>query len=133
MDFIPAESHGMIGQVERGIGVLKERMIKHLRSSGGDPREAAWAMVTAHDGLARVGGYSPQQWVFGRNFTDADRLHDGHGPHSDERMRRTLEIRMQAETSYRKATVEDKILRARNSQSRPVVKYYPGDVAGTQG
>ncbi|CAJ1424602.1 unnamed protein product, partial [Effrenium voratum] len=41
----------------------------------------------------------------------------------------TLEIRMQAETSYRKATVEDKISRARNSQSRPVVKYYPGDLA----
>ena len=35
---------------------------------------------------------------------------------------------MQAETSYRKATVEDKISRARNSQSRPVVKYYPGDL-----
>ena len=64
MDLIPAESHGMIGQVERGIGVLKERMIKHLRSSEGDPREAAWAMVTAHNGLVWVGGYSPQQWVF---------------------------------------------------------------------
>ncbi|CAJ1455756.1 unnamed protein product [Effrenium voratum] len=140
MDFIPAESHGMIGQVERGIGVLKDRMIRHLRSSEGDPREAAWAMVTAHNGLARVGKYSPQQCVFGRNFTDADRLHDGQGlpfwssVSSDERMRKTLEIRTQAETSYRKATVEDKISRARNSQSRPVVKYYtPGTWSSTGG
>ena len=131
MEWRWTSSHGMIGQVERGIGVLKDRMIRHLRSSEGDPREAAWAMVTAHTGLVRVGGYSPQQWVFGRNFTDADRLHDGQdlpfwsSVSSDEWMRKSLEIRMQAETSCRKATVEDKISRARNSQSRPVVKYYP--------
>ena len=126
--------------MERGIGVLKDRMIRHLRSSEGDPREAAWAMVTAHNGLARVGKYSPQQCVFGRNFTDADRLHDGQdlpfwsSVSSDERMRKTLEIRTQAETSYRKATVEDKISRARNSQSRPVVKYHtPGTWSSTGG
>ena len=45
-DFIPAESHGMIGQVERGIGVLKDRMIRHLRPSEGDPTEARWTGPT---------------------------------------------------------------------------------------
>jgi hypothetical protein len=27
--------------------------------------------------MVRRGGYSPIQWVFGRDFAEADRLHDG--------------------------------------------------------
>ena len=68
---VPAESHGQIGQVERLIGTLKRKMLAHLRSSDGSPEVAAWAMIGAHNTMSNVGGYSPCQWVFGRNFSDS--------------------------------------------------------------
>lgn len=61
----------LIGQVERLIGTLKRKMLAHLRSSDGSPEVAAWAMIGAHNTMSNVGGYSPCQWVFGRNFSDS--------------------------------------------------------------
>ena len=76
-EFVPAEAHGQIGKVESAIGKLKSKPQAHLRGEEDDPVAAAWSMVAAHNSMARRGGYSPIQWVFGKDFTDADRLHDG--------------------------------------------------------
>lgn len=37
-------------------------------------------MTTAHNHLARVGGFAPAQWAFGRQVDDLDNLAPGH-PH----------------------------------------------------
>ena len=73
---IPAESHGHIGRVERLIGTLKNKLLSHLRSSDASPEAAVWSMIGAHNHMANIAGYIAAQWVFGRNFSDADRLHD---------------------------------------------------------
>ena len=66
IEAIPAEAHGQIGQVERLIGTLKEKVLRFLRSSDEDPAVALASMVAAHNMMNNVGGYSPMQWVFVR-------------------------------------------------------------------
>ena len=75
MDAIPAEAHGQTGKAERLIGDIKQKILKYLRSSNESPPQAAWAMMAAHNSMAVVGGFSPMQWVFGRSFSESDRLH----------------------------------------------------------
>ena len=77
VEAIPAECHGQIGQAERMIGTLKQKLMTHLRSSDASPEVAVWAMMGAHNTMANVAGYTPAQWVFGRNFSQSERLHDG--------------------------------------------------------
>ena len=64
---VPAEHHQATGAVERTTGELRHRIEKFLRLEEGPPKRAAFHMVAAHNHVARVGGYSPSQWVFGRS------------------------------------------------------------------
>ena len=63
IEAIPAEHHGSIGQVERLIGTLKQKLMAHLRSTEAPPEIATWAMIAAHNTMSNVGGYTPMQWV----------------------------------------------------------------------
>ena len=134
LEAIPAEEHGSIGQVERLIGSLKSKLQRFLRSSDMDPQVACWAMVAAHNSMARVGGFSPCQWVFGRDFTDADRLHDGGDlPYwssvaVDERFHRKNQIRFEAQQAYLKMNQEHKMNQAMNTRMPLPQRYLPGDL-----
>ena len=131
---IPAEAHTQISQVERLIGDLKSKLMAHLRSSGDPPEVATWAMVAAHNSMTNVGGYSPMQWVFGRNMTEGDRLHDGpdlpfwSGLNSDEKMQRQLQARLDAEQRHREMTYQNKINQAFNTKMQHPVRFQPGDL-----
>ena len=129
---VPAESHGQIGQVERLIGTLKKKMMAHLRSSNMSPEVAAWAMIGAHNTMSNIGGYSPAQWVFGRNFSDSLRLHDGpdlpywSGMSTSEKMKKQLESRLEAETHHREYILREKTNAAFNTKMAKPVRFDPG-------
>ena len=129
---VPAESHGQIGQVERLIGTLKWKMLAHLRSADGSPEVAAWAMIGAHNTMSNVGGYSPCQWVFGRNFSDSMRLFDGHDlPYwsdmaSSAKMQHQLLCRQEAEKHHREFVLREKTNLAYNTKMAKMVRFDPG-------
>eukprot|EP00435_Cladocopium_sp_Y103_P024092 s1073_g5.t2 len=129
---VPAESHGQIGQVERLIGTLKRKMLAHLRSSDGAPEVAAWAMIGAHNTMSNIGGYSPSQWVFGRNPTDSLRLFDGHdlpywsGMASSAKMQHQLACRQEAERNHRDFILKEKVNLAHRTQMPKVMRFDPG-------
>ena len=131
---VPAEAHGQIGQVERLIGTLKRKLMSHLRSSENPPEVAAWAMIGAHNTMTNVGGYSPSQWVFGRNFSDSMRLHDGQdlsywsGMASSKKMQKQLARRQEAEQKHRDFILKEKINTAYNTKMATPVRYEPGDL-----
>jgi len=131
---IPAESHGQIGRVERLIGTLKKKLLSHLRSSDATPEVAVWSMIGAHNHMTNVAGYSPAQWVFGRNFNDAERLHDSpdlpywSGMASNARMQHKLLCKLEAERNHREIEVREKMNAALNTQMARPVRYEPGDV-----
>ena len=78
IDFVPApaEHHETIAQAERAIGVLRSKTEAFLRGSPIDPKQAAIAMIAAHNSLARVHGFSPLQWALGRDWSPGGRLVD---------------------------------------------------------
>ena len=129
---VPAEAHGQIGQVERLVGTLKKKVLSHLRSSAEPPEVAIWAMMMAHNRMTDVGGYSPAQWVFGRNMTDSLRLHDGpdlpywSGMANSERMQRQLTCRLEAETHHREHVMQEKLNQAFNTKMTKPVRFDPG-------
>ena len=131
---VPAECHGHMGNVERLIGTLKRKLAAYLRSSSAPPEMAVLAMIAAHNTMVNQGGYSPMQWVFGRNPTASDRLHDGPdlpywaGMTSEEKMRQQLQVRLDAEQRHRELMLNDKINQARNSRMSNHTSFHPGDL-----
>ena len=73
----PAQHHESIAEVERSIGILRGKMENFLRASPTTPKQAALAMVAAHNSLAKVHGFSPLQWALGRDWSPGLRLQDG--------------------------------------------------------
>ena len=134
LEGIPAEAHGQIGKVERLIGTLKRKLLAHLRSSDAPPEMATLAMMAAHNTMTNLGGFSPMQWVFGRNPTESDRLHDGPdlpywaGMSSEEKMRQRLQLRLDAEQQHREFVLNEKINQANNTRMPNHVNYHPGDL-----
>lgn len=132
---VPAEAHEHIGKVERLIGSLKEKLLRHLRSSEQPPQIAAWAMMSAHNGLMKVGGYSPMQWVFGKGFTDSYRFHDDgldvpfwSSMDHEEKMKKLMENRLEAEHQHRLYVWNEKVKIANNTKMPEGEKFYPGDL-----
>ena len=58
-------------------------------------------MTTAHNHLARVGGFAPAEWAFGRQVDDLDNLaiHTSEAT-SDHAMSENLQLRLRAEKRY---------------------------------
>ena len=131
---VPAESHGAIGQVERLIGTIKRKLLAYLRSSDDPPEVAVWALMSAHNTMSNIHGYSPAQWVFGRNFSDSFRLFNGEdlpywsGMSSSTRMQKQLTARLNAEQHHREFTLREKVNLAHNTQMSKPSKFYPGDL-----
>eukprot|EP00435_Cladocopium_sp_Y103_P011911 s1821_g3.t1 len=134
MEFVPAEAHGQIGKVESLIGNLKQKLQTHLRGEESDPISATWAMVAAHNSVSRRGGFSPIQWVFGRDFTETQRLHDGPDlPHlsslsADEKFQRTAALRERAKNKYKELQDLEKLSKAHNMKTTAARAFHPGDL-----
>ena len=129
LDFVPAEHHESTGDVERAIGELRKKMMAHLRNGEVTPRQAAWSMCSAHNHVARVGGFSPAQWAFGRGVPDPDNLaalssqaDPAHEMHSN------LNLRLRAEQRYRELQAKAKVSRALNSKVQRSTQFLPGDL-----
>ena len=124
----PAEHHSSTGAVEKAIGELRHKMETFLRHEPGDPKRAAFAMVSAHNHVTRVGGYAPSQWAFGRaDLPDknvAISCTEGIAGHA---MAENLRLRQEAEHLHNKLTAASRISRAQNTRSRPVKQFIPGD------
>lgn len=89
-------------------------------------------MTTAHNHLARVGGFAPAQWAFGRQVDDLDNLaiHTSEAT-SDHAMSENLQLRLRAEKRYLELQARAsraKISRALNSKGKPSVRFLPGDL-----
>ena len=107
-----------------------------MRDVDVDPFSAVVHMIHAHNSLDRVGGYAPCQWAYGRLPTFDGRLFDGGNQlpvHSGEGtrntdMHRNLQLRVQAEETYRKTAALARINRAANSKPKPQQLFVPGDL-----
>ena len=127
--FVPAEHHESTGDVERSIGELKKKMTAFLRSDNVSPERAAWAMCAAHNHVARVGGFSPAQWAFGRNVPELENMSAlssmADPAHS---MSQNLQMRLKAESLYKEMQAKAKISRALNSKVQRSSQFLPGDL-----
>ncbi|CAK9101989.1 unnamed protein product [Durusdinium trenchii] len=121
LSFVPAEHHEATGDVERAIGELKKKMLAYLRQdNSAEPRLAAYEMCAAHNRFARVSGFSPIQWAFGRDLSDDTGLAtlSAAGDPTSE-MNKNLQLRLDAEAQYRKMQGQD-TQRARDIYITPV-------------
>ena len=73
----PGEDHGAIGDIESLIGKVKTDARAFLRSEDCDVMSGLLHVITAHNALDRVGGFSPSQWAYGRMETREGRLFEG--------------------------------------------------------
>ena len=131
IDFVPApaEHHESIGQAERSIGVLRHKTETFLRGSPTDPKQAAIAMIAAHNSLARVHGFSPVQWALGRDWSPGGRLVDSAQDEITlENPSSSWQLRKDAEKAFLEHRAREQATRASNSRTREYVKYLPEDL-----
>lgn len=127
--FVPAEHHESTGDVERSIGELKKKMTAFLRSEDATPERAAWSMCAAHNHVARVGGYSPAQWAFGRNIPELENMAAVSSMADPAHaMSSNLRMRQKAESLYKELQAKAKISRALNSKVQKSSQFLPGDL-----
>ena len=126
---VPAEHHQSTGDVERMVGELRHKIEVFLRNEEVAPRRAVYAMTSAHNHMARVGGFAPSQWAFGRQVDNLDNiaLHTSEGT-ADHAMAENLALRLRAEKRYLELNAKAKISRAINSRAKPSTRYLPGDL-----
>ena len=132
-----AEAHQQIGDVEGLIGKIKQSMRLVLQEQPNcDPMSAAHQVLAAHNSIERVQGFSPNQWVFGRDKTMVGRLFEGGHDvpalqqmgTAQSAMNQNLKLRVAAELAYRKSQAHGQISRALNLKTRPVQQFLPGDL-----
>ena len=132
VDFVPApaEFHEAISQAERGIGILRQKTEAFLRGCPVDPKQAAIAMIAAHNSLARVHGFSPLQWALGRDWSPGGRLVDSNLDELtvDQPSTTSWQLRKDAEKAFLEHRAREHATRAKNTRTREYVKYLPGDL-----
>ena len=132
----PGEAHHQTGLVESLIGKIKADATTLLHGEEMDPYRAILNMVTAHNSIHRVQGFSAAQWAFGRDFSFGGRLFE-----SDQQLPaierqadprhafgQSLNTRMAAEEVYRKSTAAFQLSRLLNMRTRSQQTFLPGDV-----
>ena len=133
---IPAEDHGQIGIVERMVGVLKQNTLTLLQNTVMDPFRAFVLSTAAHNENEFVSGFTPLQWVFGRQISAGRRqfsedenipLHCSEGT-SGTNFQENLQARVRAETIFRKSQAARRISQAMNSKTRKNAVFLPGDL-----
>ena len=131
-----AEAHGQIGVVERAIQTIKNTTRQILQGAGVDAWDAIQQACHAHNELARVEGFSPFQWAFGRQPTHIGQMHEkGHDlPYltssaiAGSSMASNLRLRVQAQQSFLRQQAQEQVSRAVNSKTRRITQFVPGDL-----
>ena len=136
--FLPcaAESHGQIGIAERAIQTIKSSARQILQGADVSGWVAIQEACRAHNELAKVEGFSPFQWAFGRQPTLAGHMHEkGYDtpfltssaiPGSS--MASNPRCRVEAQQAFLKHQAYDQISRAANSKTRRSTIFVPGDL-----
>ena len=128
---IAGQAHWQLGRVERQGAWWKElaaRTIEHSSIKGEDEMRTLGIMVSgAKNSLRRRAGFSPAQWVLGRDpKMPADLVDDtaNYSAHSlaanDEKIRRRYAIRTAARESFMRMQNDDQLRRAMLARSRTV-------------
>ena len=131
-----AESHGQIGLVERAIQTIKATARQLLQSNEFGAWEAIVHACQSHNELERIEGFSPYQWVFGRQPTASGRFHDkGYDdpfwttsavPGSSMAM--NLRLRVRAQQTFLRQQAMEQVSRAMNSKAKRHQVFLPGDL-----
>ena len=132
----PGEDHGAIGDIESLIGKVKSDARTFLRDQDCDVMSGLLHVITAHNTLDRVGGFSPSQWAYGRMESPEGRLFEGGNDDPvlcsqgvpATTMRENLNLRVKAEELYRRSQAAARISRAMNAKPRRVEVFIPGDL-----
>ena len=130
-----AEAHYQIGVVERAIGTLRKSVERFLRSNAVDPWEAIVTMCAAHNEVGKIAGFSPAQWALGRSLGIDEKIHESgreatsfHESQraSQDRVQKTMVLRLKAEQEYKKNMAQEAINRAWNSKAQKREIWTPG-------
>ncbi|CAE7247758.1 RE1, partial [Symbiodinium sp. CCMP2592] len=132
----PAEHHEFLSEVERAIGILKEKIESFLRGNPIDPGQAALAMVQAHNTHARIHGFSPLQWALGRDFSPGGSLNQHQGELAaisaaatpGTEASRSRDVRLQAAKAFLEHRERQWASRASNTRPHSSSVYLPGDL-----
>ena len=125
----PGEAHWYHGAAESAVRIVK-RTMKRLREQDNEmsPVMVGLLAVEAENNLAKVNGFSPTQWAYGRFPEDSDNLivnaTAGLKPEDFWKLQRW---RLEAEKAYLEENSRDVITRLRNSASRPIRQFARGD------
>ncbi|CAE7794276.1 RE2 [Symbiodinium sp. CCMP2592] len=132
----PAEHHQFISEVERSIGTLRRKIETFLRERPEHPRQVALSMVTSHNSLARIHGFSPLQWALGRDLSLSGHVNEGTGelpalssagtPGAD--LHQTQRMRLRAAQAFLELRHKELSDRAARSSASAYPHYLPGDL-----
>lgn len=131
----PAEFHQHIGVVERTIGTLRKSLESFLRSEPDHPWSAIMSMCSAHNEMARIAGFSPNQWALGRSFDLDGKLHESNRDATpffnsqrdpENSLHHSMILRLKAEEHYKRMLAQEAINRSWNSKSKPGGFFVPG-------
>ncbi|CAE7725645.1 RE2 [Symbiodinium sp. CCMP2592] len=132
----PAEHHQFISEVERSIGTLRRKIETFLRERPEHPRQVALSMVTSHNSLARIHGFSPLQWALGRDLSLSGHVNEGTGelpalssagtPGAD--LHQTHRMRLRAAQAFLELRHKELSDRAARSSASAYPHYLPGDL-----
>ena len=78
--------------------------------------------------VARVGGYSPAQWAFGRNIPELENMAAVSSMADPAHASSNLRMRQKAESLYKELQAKAKISRALNSRVQKSSQFLPGDL-----
>ncbi|CAE7706187.1 GIP [Symbiodinium sp. CCMP2456] len=132
----PAEHHQFISEVERSIGTLRRKIEVFIRERPEQPRQVALSMVTAHNSMARIHGFSPLQWTLGRDMSLSGHVNESPGelsalssagtPGSD--LHQVQRLRLEASKVFLEARHKELGDRAARSAATAYPHFLPGDL-----
>ncbi|CAL1166991.1 unnamed protein product [Cladocopium goreaui] len=131
-----AEAHGQIGLVERAIQTIKNTTRQLVQGQDVSPWDAIQQACLSHNELARVEGFSPFQWAFGKQPTSQGHMHDrGHdlpfltsSAVAGSSMAANLRLRVQAQQTFLRQQAMEQVSRALNIKTRRAQTFVPGDL-----
>ena len=137
LDLIPADAHWSTGICEQAVKGTKELMSKIVAADETvSPDEALSQAIRTFNEREQIRGYSPIQHAFGRSPDATGRLGAGPQELPDELLvesagadfERALQRRVAAEKALADWQASQRLSRARNSRSRPLPDFMPGEL-----
>ena len=137
LDIVPGEAHWQIGTCEQAIQGLKETMSRMCEDEPEAlPEDLLSAAVRTFNQRDLIRGFSPLQLAFGRGADTSGSLIDtGHSmpdefqvENPEGELPRLIQRQANAEKAHSEWQAQQRLSRARNSRSRPLYDYRPGQL-----